>query len=35
MFCNIVGGVKGFALDDGSTAYDDSLVKAGGLGDAT
>ena len=30
------GGIaKGFALDDGFAAYGDSIVKAGGLGDAT
>ena len=30
------GGIaKGFALDDGCTAYGDPIVKAEGLGDAT
>ncbi len=30
------GGIaKGFALDDGFPAYRDTIVKAGGLGDAT
>ena len=36
MFCNIVGGVKGSALDDGCRAYErPSSRPEAGLGDAT
>jgi hypothetical protein len=31
-----MGGIaKGFALDDGPTAYEKAIIKGGGLGDAT